>query len=125
MDPLIVYSGIYLFGVFISAISQVLLKKAAMRTYVSPIQEYLNPFVIFAYTIFVAATLLTIISYKVVPLSLGPILEATSYIYITVFGVVIFKEKMNKKKLCALGLIIAGICVYATGFQLQQKLELF
>lgn len=116
MDPLVVYSGIYLIGVFISAVSQVLLKKAAMRTYASPLQEYLNPFVIFAYTIFVAATLLTIISYKVVPLSLGPILEATSYIYITVFGVVIFKEKMNKKKLCALGLIIVGICVYASGF---------
>ena len=83
MDSLIAYSGIYLIGVFISAISQVLLKKAAMRTYATPLQEYLNPFVIFAYTIFVAATLLTIISYKVVPLSLGPILEATSYIYIT------------------------------------------
>ena len=39
MDSLIVYSGIYLIGVFISAISQVLLKKAAMRTYATPLQE--------------------------------------------------------------------------------------
>ncbi|MEF2845769.1 MAG: multidrug ABC transporter [Eggerthellaceae bacterium] len=116
MNTLVVYAGIYLFGVFISAISQVLLKKAAMRTYESTIKEYLNPFVIFAYTIFIVATLMTVISYKVVPLSLGPILEATSYIYITVFGVVIFKEHLTKLKVLALGLIIVGICVYASGF---------
>ena len=44
---------------------------------------------------------------------MGPILEATSYIYVTIFGVVIFKEKMNLKKVVALGMIIVGIVVYA------------
>ena len=46
---------------------------------------------------------------------MGPILEATSYVYVTVFGVTIFKEKMTRKKLVALGLILAGICVYSFG----------
>ena len=41
------YIGIYLLGVLISSISQVLLKKAALRTYDSPLKEYLNPLVIF------------------------------------------------------------------------------
>ena len=44
---------------------------------------------------------------------MGPILEATGYIYVTIFGVVIFKEQMNKTKLLALALIIAGIIVYS------------
>ena len=44
---------------------------------------------------------------------MGPILEATSYIYVTFFGVTIFKEKMNTKKWIALGLIIVGIVISA------------
>ena len=45
------YSLFILFGTFISAISQVMLKKAAMKTYPSKIREYLNPLVISAYLI--------------------------------------------------------------------------
>lgn len=103
----------YLFGVFISAVSQVLLKKSAMKERKSRIQEYLNPLVITAYTIFFLATVLTIISYRVVPLSLGPILEATSYLYVTAFGVLIFKEKLSARKISALVLIVAGITIYS------------
>lgn len=47
----ILYYGILLAGVFIGAVSQVMLKKAAMRQYSSPLREYLNPLVIFAYKI--------------------------------------------------------------------------
>lgn len=111
---LLLYSGIMLFGTFISAVSQVLLKLAANRTYENKIREYLNPFVIVAYGIFFLATVMNVVAYKVVPLSMGPILEATSYLYVTVFGVTIFKEKINSKKLIALVLIIVGIIIYGT-----------
>lgn len=107
------YAMILLVGVFISAISQVMLKKAALKRYDSPIQEYLNPLVIFAYAMFVGTTFLSIIAYRGIPLSMGPLLEATSYIYVTFFGVTIFKEKINSKKVMALVLIIAGIVISA------------
>lgn len=107
------YSSFILFGTFISAISQVLLKKAAQREYGSKIKEYLNPLVIIAYTIFVLTTLLSILAYKGIPLSMGPVLEATSYIYVTIFGVKIFGEKITKKKIIALIMIIAGIMIYS------------
>ena len=84
------YVGVYLLGVLISSVSQVLLKKAAMRQYETPLKEYLNPWVITAYALFFGATLMTILAYKVVPLSMGAILEATAYLYITFFGVTIF-----------------------------------
>lgn len=109
----IVYAGVLLFGVFISAISQVLLKKAALKNYDSPMEEYLNPLVIFAYVMFVGTTLLSVIAYRGIPLSMGPVLEATSYIYVTVFGVKIFGENMNRKKIIGLLLIICGIIVYS------------
>lgn len=110
---IVTYSSFILFGTFISAISQVLLKKAAQREYGSKIKEYLNPLVIIAYTIFVLTTLLSILAYKGIPLSMGPVLEATSYIYVTIFGVKIFGEKITKKKIIALIMIIAGIMIYS------------
>ena len=63
--------------------------------------------------LFVGTTFLSILAYKVIPLSMGSVLEATGYIYVTVFGVVIFKEKLNRKKLVALALIIIGIVIYS------------
>lgn len=109
----LLYSCILLLGVFISAVSQVMLKKAAQKTYKNAIKEYLNPLVIIAYIIFIGTTFLSIMAYKGIPLSLGAVLEATSYIYVTIFGVTIFKEKIRMKKIVALGLIIAGILIYA------------
>ncbi len=99
-------------GTFISSISQVMLKKAAMKKYDNVIREYLNPLVIFAYVLFFASTFASLIAYKGIPLSMGPVLEGSAYIFITFFGVTIFKEKLNAKKLIALALILAGITVY-------------
>lgn len=110
---LLAYAALMLAGTFISSVAQVLLKKASQREYGSFWKEYLNIRVIVAYAIFFAASLLAIFAYRVVPLSMGPILEATGYIYVTVFGVLIFHEKLSTPKLLALGMILAGIVVYA------------
>lgn len=109
----LMYSIFLLVGVFISAVSQVLLKKSALKQYDSRLAEYLNPLVITAYAIFVVATFLSIFAYRGIPMSMGPVIETTSYIYVTIFGVTIFKEKINLKKILALALIVIGICVYA------------
>ena len=69
--------------------------------------------VVLGYGLFVGCSLLTMLAYKGVPLNVGPVLEATGYIYVTFFGVVIFHEKMNPKKIGALVLIILGILIYA------------
>lgn len=107
------YMLLILVGTFISSISQVLLKKAAMRQYDSRLKEYLNARVITAYLIFFGATMLSVIAYRVVDLSLGVVLEATGYVYVMIFGVAIFKETLNVKKVIALIMIIAGILIYA------------
>lgn len=112
-NSVFLYSLLLLSGVFISAISQVLLKKAAMKQYASRLQEYLNPQVIFAYVLFVGTTFLSILAYRGIPLNLGPVLETTSYIYVTIFGVVIFHEKVTRQKMLALILIIIGVLVYS------------
>ena len=107
------YAGVLLLGVFLGAVSQVMLKKAAMRTWPSRLREYLNPLVIFAYVIFVGTTLLSVAAYRGLPVSLGAVLESTSYLYVTVFGVTVFHEKLTWRKAAALALILAGIGIYA------------
>lgn len=105
------YTAILLGGIFVGSVSQVLLKKAAMKSYASPLMEYLNPQVFFAYLLFFGTTLISVTAYKVIPLSLGAVLETTSYLYITFFGVIIFKEKLKPRKILALLLIISGSLV--------------
>ena len=100
-------------GTFISSFSQVLLKKEAAVPHDSFIKEYLNPRVIIAYTIFFLSTLLSVFAYKGIPLSFGPIIEATGYLYVVMWGKLIFKENIGMKKIISLALILAGIAVYA------------
>ena len=109
----ILYAGFMLFGVMISSLSQVLLKTAANKSYRSKIKEYLNPLVITAYTVFFLATLCTVFAYRVIPLSMGPVLESSSYVFVSVFGYFFFHEKIGKRKIAALALIISGIVVYS------------
>lgn len=112
-NSVLFYSSILVAGVFISAVSQVLLKKSADKEHKGVLGEYLNPYVVTAYTIFVAATLMTVYAFKGIPLSYGPILDSTGYLFVTFFGVIIFKEKINIKKAVGIITIIAGILVYS------------
>lgn len=111
--PKLLCAILLLIGTFLGAVSQVLLKKAANKSYSSKIREYLNPLVVGAYAIFFLTTLMSICAYRGLPLSVGPILESTSYMYVTFFGVVFFSEKITRKKTVALLLIVGGIMVYS------------
>ena len=107
------YSAFLLASVFVSSVSQVMLKRAAQGEYGSVAGEYLNPLVLSAYAIFFGATLLTVHAYRGIPLSMGPVLEATGYVYVTVFGKVFFGERVTVRRVVALGLILAGVAVYS------------
>lgn len=112
---MIKYIILYLVMVFVSSVSQVMLKKAALREYESTLKSYLNPLVIIAYGLFFLTTLTGVLCYKHIPVSYGPILEATGYFYVTFWGVTIFGEKINSKKVLALILIVIGIVIYTSG----------
>ena len=76
MNNLLPYIAVSLTGVFLAAVSQVMLKKAALKHYDNVLQEYLNPLVIIAYGVFFLTTLTGVWAYKGLPLSLGPILDS-------------------------------------------------
>ena len=110
---MILYIIIFLCSVFISAVSQIILKTSANRKYESRLQEYLNPRVIIAYGIFFLSSLMTILAYRGVPLSMGPVLEASGYVWVAVLGRLTLKEEINRRKLIGMIVIICGIVIFA------------
>jgi len=108
----LIYIIIFLSSVLISSISQIVLKKSANKNYDNRLKEYLNPMVMGAYFVFFASSLLTTLAYKGVPLSFGPILESSGYIYITILGLLFLKEKITLRKILGNIIIIIGIIVF-------------
>lgn len=106
------YIIVFIISVFVSSVSQIMLKKSANRVYENKLREYLNLTVIVAYGFFFLSSLLTVLAYKNVPLSLGPILESSGYIWVSLLGLIILKEKINKQKWLGLFLIVLGIVVF-------------
>ncbi len=108
-----IYIAIFISASLISAFSQILLKTAARKKYSSWIYEYLNVRVIVAYFIFFVATLITVYCYKIIPLSLGAMLEASGYVFVTVLGRLILKERVSKQKILGMALVILGVVTVA------------
>ena len=101
-----------LLSVFISSVSQIILQKAAEKTYESTLKEYMNPMVIGAYGLFFCSVILTMLALKHVPLSMSPILESTGYIFVSVMGYIFLKERFSRRKLMGFALILAGIVIF-------------
>jgi len=113
MPNSVLYIAIFIASVFISSLSQVLLKKSADKTHKSLIAEYMNPRVIFAYTLFFLSTLITVYAFRYVPLSFGPILESLAYVFIGVLSIFVLREKVTKKGLIGMVIIISGVIVFS------------
>ena len=107
------YIFLWLFSVIIAAFSQVLLKVAANREYESKLREYLNPLVITAYGFFFLSWALTTWALRHVAYAKNsPVIEATSYIWGPLFGVLLLKEKISKRRLLGMAIILVGILVF-------------
>ena len=89
-----------------------MLKISAKKSYKSKIREYMNPLVILSYGLFFGCTLITMLAYRKVPLSMGQILESSGYIFVTILGTTILKEKLSRKKMIGMAVILLGIFVF-------------
>ena len=109
---LIPYLALAILSVFIASVSQTLLKWESGREHASFLREYLNVGVIGGYGLLALSMLLTMFAYRKLPLSMTPAFESFSYLFVTLFGVTSFLELITKKKLLALGMILAGILIF-------------
>ena len=110
------FAFIYLSGVLLSSCAQIILKKEAVKEHRSLLKQYLNPRVVIGYGIIFGTTLLTLLAYSGgLPVSWGNVLESSGYVFVTILGVTILKEKLTKEKAAALAVIMAGIVMFALG----------
>lgn len=107
-----IYVALLFLTNLISAISQLLLKKAALRTYKSFWAEYINLRVIGAYFLFFVSVLLDLTALRHCPVSYLPIIETSSYIFVFILGRIFLQEYFTKRKLIGMAVIITGIIIY-------------
>ena len=101
-------------GVFISSISQILLKKSAEKNIDATgfKEQYLNKLVIIGYFLLFIAMLIPLYTYQFVPLKYGAVIESLGYVFIMVISAIFLKEKITKKKLLVNLIIVAGVIIF-------------
>jgi len=105
---------IYLITPLLSALSQLILKKAADNPKYTGIRAYLNLPVIFAYGLFFGCMLLNVVALRTLDLTIASVLEASSYIYVMVLSWLFLKERISKRRLIGNLIIIVGIVLTLT-----------
>lgn len=104
---------VMLVNAFLSALSQILLKKSTLVNHKSRIKEYLNVRVITAYGIFAVVLLGNAVAFKGIEYKYGSILGATSYIFLMILSKIFLKDKLSRKVIIGNGIIILGMIIYS------------
>ena len=105
---------IYLITPLLSALSQMILKKAADNPKYTGIRAYLNWPVISAYGLFFGCMLLNVVALRTLDLTIASVLEASGYLYVMVLSWFFLKEKITPRKLVGNLVIVLGIVLTLT-----------
>ena len=105
------------FGVLLSSVSQVLLKKSANKTIESErfLNQYLNPYVLGGYALLCIALIIPFWAYRYIDLKYGAVIESLGYVFIMVLSPIFLNEKITTKKLLGNSLIVLGVVVFSNG----------
>lgn len=106
------YFLIYILSVTVASVSQLLLKKSAMKEHGSLLKEYLNPYVAAGYAMLFLSMFLTILAFKGMDYKNGPVIESLGYVMVLVLSRIFFGEKITKKKAVGTLCILAGMIVF-------------
>lgn len=107
-----VFYAIMFFGVFISSVSQMLLKKAAMTDNNTGWKKFLNILVIIAYGMFVVSTLCTVIAMRCIPLSTQPFWNSLGIVLVAIMGAFFYHEIPSITKIKGLLIVMLGMVIF-------------
>ena len=105
---------IMIFDAFLSAFSQILLKKSASVEHGNVVKEYLNVRVITAYIIFAFVLVANAFAYQGISYKYGAVIGASSYIFVMILSKLILKELITSRIILGNILIVVGIIVYSS-----------
>lgn len=116
MNPMQTSILLALVAVFIAAVAQILLKKAASRNAeVSFLRKFLNAPVILGYGMMFGSTFLNVIALRTMPLSYTPLTEATGYLWVPLLSLLVLKVRPTRRNMIGGIVIIVGMVMFALG----------
>lgn len=93
--------------------SQMLLKVGANQSCEKRFTAaYLNPYTFTAYSLYLLATLFTVYALKDIPLKIFYTATSLKFVLILLLSKLILCERIDKKKVIAVGLIVSGVVVF-------------
>lgn len=95
----------------VAAVSQVLLKKSAQKKHNGLIREYLNGYVLTGYAMLMLSLLMNMWAYQGIEYRFGPVINASSYVFVMILGRLFLHEKITAEKFWGVVLIISGILI--------------
>lgn len=107
------YLLFFIASAILASVAQVLLKKASLQQPegVSYWRSLLDWRVIVGYTLLMSTTLLGMLGYRRISLSVGALLNSFSYVFVGIFSVIFFKESVTPQKVMAYALIVLGVII--------------
>ena len=111
--PAFCYSAA-IFAAFVTALSQIILKKQANITEAKKsgfISKFLNPRVIVSYGLLFSTLVINQVALIHVPVSVMPCITATSFVWVFIMGIFILKEKVSRRRILGVAVIILGVII--------------
>lgn len=109
-----IYRLMVICSIFLAAMAQMLLKRAAVERYGSVIREYLNLRVVGGYSLMLVSLLVNIFAMgRGVMVKEVAAFESLGYVFVPLLSFFIFGERLSARKVLAIAIIIVGVIVFS------------
>jgi len=112
MERIILQASMVISGVFISSLTQIILKTSAKKKYTNILYTIVNYKVILSYIIFAGVLAVNIYTvrngFQVKDIAL---LESLGYVFVPLLSMIILKEKISKRQILSMLLILSGVII--------------
>lgn len=108
--------GIYTISGIVAALSQLILKYAALKPNgKTGIMQYIDARILVSYTMLFGTVFLNMIAMRYMPYKFAPVLSSMSYIFVLLLGKFVLHEEIGNKKMIGILLIFLGMLVFYVG----------